>query len=597
MATSRPATVRSHRRHERRRPPVASWIIVVVLAALFVSSTAYGFSKLTRKRCGGRTTATVVAAPETATLLSSLARTWADTTPSVDGTCAAVVIETRDSALMAQALGTDWDAKSGGTPPDVWVPDSTAWVRRASTADTAERMVPDLQPSLARTPAVLAMPKPMAEALGWPSAELSWQDLINKVAADPAGWGAHGKPAWGPFRFGMTDPLKSTAGLLSLMAVLDGDDDGEVTADEQNTVYKLKQERAIYTDTTDQILTALRAADKQGADAALKYVSAFPALEQDVLDYNKANPAVPLVAVYPSNGSADADNPYLVLEAPWATKARQAVAKEFLRYARGPEGRQAFLDAGFRDANRTAGRPLNDTTAFSPRIRTLPRAVLLPESVKQSMDTWTALTRSTNVLLVLDVSGSMATAVPGTGKNRMQLAKEAATAAVTLFADDVNAGLWIFSSRQDGTKDYRSVVPLGKVSDQVGGRSRREQLTTAIAGLRSGGDTGLYDTAAAAHQAVVDAYKAGATNLVVLMTDGKNDDPTGGLTLDQLEDKLTQDNKNADRKVPIVTVGFGDEADFAALQDIARVTGGASYTSKTAFDINQVLLSAVFGRV
>jgi hypothetical protein len=78
------------------------------------------------------------------------------------------------------------------------------------------------------------------------------------------------------------------------------------------------------------------------------------------------------------------------------------------------------------------------------------------------------------------------------------------------------------------------------------------------------------------------------------MTDGKNDDPTGGLTLDQLREKLTQ---NPDRKVPVVTVGFGDEADFAALQDIARTTGGTAYTSKTAFDINQVLLSAVFGRV
>jgi Ca-activated chloride channel family protein len=261
----------------------------------------------------------------------------------------------RDSALMAQALGTDWDPKSLGTPPDVWAPDSTAWVRRASTAPVAERMMPDLQPSLARTPAVVAMPKPMAEALGWPNGDVSWQDLINTVAADPAGWGKYGKPQWGPFRFGMTDPLKSTAGLLSLMAVLDSNDDGEVAPAEQDTVYKLKQERAVYTDTTDQILTELRAADRQGGDAALKYVSAFPALEQDVLMYNKGNPAVPLVAVYPSNGSADADNPYLVLDAPWSVKARQAVAKEFLKYARGPVGRKAFLDAGFRDANRAAG--------------------------------------------------------------------------------------------------------------------------------------------------------------------------------------------------------------------------------------------------
>ena len=46
-------------------------------------------------------------------------------------------------------------------------------------------MMPDLQPSLARSPAILAMPKPMAQALGWPTGDLSWQDLINKVAVDP----------------------------------------------------------------------------------------------------------------------------------------------------------------------------------------------------------------------------------------------------------------------------------------------------------------------------------------------------------------------------------------------------------------------------
>jgi Ca-activated chloride channel family protein len=495
---------------------------------------------------------------------------------------------------MAQALGSQWDPKSG-TAPDVWVPDSSAWVRRASTAAIAERMMPDLQPSLARTPNVLAMPKPMAEALGWPDGELSWQDMINKVAADPQGWAKYNKAGWGPFKFGMSDPLQSTAGLLALMAILDGNDDGEVTADEQATLAKLKQERAVYTDTTAQLLDGLAAADRQGAEQGLQYVSAFPALEHDVLTYNKTNPKTQLVAVYPSNGSADADNPYLILEAPWAQKDRQDVAKAFLAYVRGADGRKAFQDAGFRDPNRVAG-PVLSGTSFSARIKTVPRAVLLPESVKQSMDTWTAVTRATNVLLVLDVSGSMGEQVPGTGKTRMQLAKDAAHAAVALFDGDVDAGLWVFSSKQAGTTDYKALVPIGRVGDQVAGKTRRDQMLTAVDKLTPVGDTGLYDTAAAAQQAVADTFKAGATNLVVLMTDGKNDDPTGGLTLEQLRTRL-ETNAGSDRKVPIVTVGYGNDADFAALQDISRASGGALYTSKTAFDINEVLLTAIFGKI
>jgi Ca-activated chloride channel homolog len=588
--------VRSHRRTPARRFPALPWIIVAVVVVLLGGAGTVGYSYLSKKSCTGNVTAQVIAAPATAPTLQSLAQSWQKSKPEVGGTCVNVAIRTRDSAVMAQQLGTDWDTKANGVQPDVWVPDSVAWVNRASTAAVAERMMPDLQPSLARSPAVIAMPKPMAEALGWPTGDLSWQDLINKIAADPQGWAKYGKADWGKFRFGMTDPLDSTAGLLSLMAILDGNDDGEVTPDEQSTVFKLKQLRAVYTETTDQIFAGLAQADKQGQDAALQYVSAFPAIEHDILAYNRTNPKVPLVAVYPSNGSSDADNPYLILDSPWAAKSRQGAAKAFLEYARGPVGRQAFLDAGWRDPNRVAGSALAESASFSPKIKTLPRAVLLPESVTDSMTTWTALTRPTNVLLVLDVSGSMKEQVPGTGKTRLQLAQDAARSAVSLFDGDVTAGLWQFSSKQQGNTDYKSLVTIGKLSDPLNGKSRRDQMLSQIDKLVAVGDTGLYDTAAAAQQALVDAYKPGATNLVVLMTDGKNDDPTGGLNLDQLQQKIAA-NAAGDKKVPIVTVGYGNDADFAALQDISRASGGDLYTSKTAFDINQVLETAIFGRV
>ena len=269
---------------------------------------------------------------------------------------------------MAQALGTDWDTKAG-SPPDVWVPDSTAWVRRASTAAIAERMMPDLQPMLARTPSVLAMPKPMAEALGWPGGELSWQDIINKVAADPQGWAKYSKGDWGTFKFGMSDPLQSTAGLLALMAILDGNDDGEVTAEEQATLAKLKQERAVYTDTTAQLLDDLGKADDQDGNKALQYVSAFPALEQDVLAYNKTNPKVPLVAVYPSNGSADADNPYLILDAPWAEKDNRTSRRQFLAYLRGPAGARCSSTPGSATRTATPAPPSPATPRSAPRSR------------------------------------------------------------------------------------------------------------------------------------------------------------------------------------------------------------------------------------
>ena len=75
-----------------------------------------------------------------------------------------MTILSKDSAEVATALAGEWDTETDGPAPDAWVPDSSAWVRKASADNDAERIMPDRQPSLARTPTVIAMPKPMAEA-------------------------------------------------------------------------------------------------------------------------------------------------------------------------------------------------------------------------------------------------------------------------------------------------------------------------------------------------------------------------------------------------------------------------------------------------
>jgi Ca-activated chloride channel family protein len=167
---------------------------------------------------------------------------------------------------------------------------------------------------------------------------------------------------------------------------------------------------------------------------------------------------------------------------------------------------------------------------------------------------------------------------------------------VALFGADTRVGLWAFSTKLDGGKDYRQLVPLGPLTDTVSaGRSRRDALLAAIDGLKTGGDTALYDTAVAAQKAVLSNYRDNATNLVVLMTDGKNDNPAGGLTLEQATQNLKA-NFSAAKPVRLVTVGYGGQADFAALQAMSRATSALSYASPSAFDINKVLLSAIFGR-
>lgn len=597
MPYGRPATVRSHRRGgPRRRLAIAPWLVIATVVVLVGGGLTAGYVYLIKGGCTGEATATVVVTPRIETIMQSLSQRWQETSPQVKGVCARVTVSAKDSAEVANALAGEWDTKTQGEPPDAWVPDSTAWVRRASVDADAERIMPDLQPSLARSPTVIAMPREMAQAAGMTGDPLTWKEIIDKLnVAD--GWKSYQHAEWGQFKVGLADPQVSTAGLLALMAISDTDDSGDVDETEQATLLGLKKVIKLQVGTTNEIFTGLTNAADQNADVALKYVSAFPALEQEVLSYNLKNPKVPLVAVYPKDGTAEADFPYLVLNAAWAQPQRQDVATAFMRYVRSASGKASFLDAGFRDANRAPGKDLKPANGVTEKITALPRAVLLPESVQHAAASWTAVTRPTNVLLVFDCSGSMAGKVKGTGKSRMDLTKAAAVNALALFDDQARVGVWSFSTSQQG-KDYREVVPIGALGDANNATTQRDALLKAIDNLRPGGNTGLYNTVWAAHQNVRASFQAGAVNMVVLLTDGADDNNIANtVSLDKLVNDLKAQSADAGKRIPVVTIGLGIDSNSDVLRQISGATQAPTYSSPTSFDISQVLLSALFGRV
>jgi Ca-activated chloride channel family protein len=580
---------------------------VTLVSVLVVTGVSFGYRQLLAQTCSGQQTARIVASPSIAAQLSTFATEWANTEPSVgDGTCAQVVVEPRDASDVAGALAAGWDA-SVGEPPDVWVPASTAWAQLAAASDQAEPLLPDLRPSVARTPTVIAMPEPMAALLDWPDTRLQpdaavrWESLLEEFADDTEGWARFDRPEWGQFRFGMSNPARDTAGLLALTAILDSDETGDTSAAELDNAFRLYRllDPEMYFETTEELLGSLASVDDEGAEQALQHVSAFPALEQDVLEYNRGNPEVPLAAVYPANGNIEADHPYLVLNADWMTDGKRQVAEAFLDYLRTEQPQQALREAGFRGTrNREAGGDITEQFGLVPELVALPRALLVPEAVTLTIDQWTALTRRSNVLIAFDVSGSMLEEVPGTGEVRLDRATEAAAETVQLFTDDDQVGFWEFSTALDGNLDYRSLVTLGRLGDQLeDGRTRRQQLVDAINGLGTAADTGLYNTIQAAYDAVLANYDDAATNLVVVITDGEDD--TGdrpGISLDELLAHL--DSAAAEgQQVRVVTVSVGEEPDYEIMQRISEATGSQAYQSRDGFDLVDVLRSAVFSGV
>jgi Ca-activated chloride channel family protein len=587
-SSGRSSTVRSHRRGgPRRRFPLGAVLIIAGVLVLGGGLTA-GVVVLKKDSCTGKATATVVVARRIQAIMTKLADDWAQTNPNVNGVCGSVVIAAKESPDMVSALGNaEWDP-TVGPAPDVWVPESSAWVRKASADADAERIMPDLPPSLARTPIVIAMPRPLAEAAKMLDTPLTWLQIVDKLSPSK-GWQTYQHPEWGAFKVGLSDPQDSTPGLLALMAISDTNDDGEISPAEQSKLLDLKKVIAVKTNSTDDILTGLRAAMDQGQTNALTYVSAFPALEQDVLAYNLSQPKMPLVAIYPDDGIAEADFPYLVLNAKWSNTTRKDVATAFGRFARGPQGKAAFQAAGFRDPNRIPGPAMTAANGVTDKLTGLPRAVLLPESVQHAAATWTAITRPTNLLLVFDTSGSMGTEVLGTGKTRLDLTKAAALGALDLFDDSAQVGAWEFSTVVNG-KDYRQLLPLAPLA------KNRDQVVKSINNLQAGGNTGLYNTTAAACQYVAANYMANATNLVVLLTDGADDNNVaGGLTLDALINTLTTTCGNAQKPVKVITIGLGTNTNSEILRSISAATKAPAFASPNTFDVSQVVLSAIFG--
>lgn len=592
MPNGRSAAVRSHRRSGKRRGGrTVLFILVPVLVAVVAGGGVYGYQQFIANRCEGQTTASIAAAPSTAPLLEQLAKNWATTEPSVGGVCAAVSVRPAASKVVADALQSGTWNDALGPQPDVWVPESSAWFRQAQTGD-AEAILPDLQPSVARSPVVLAMPKAMAQALGWPGKPLDWGKVLDEAAVKTDGWAAYGK-SWGKFKFGMTNPQQSTSGLLALSAIIDRDDDQDISDSERSGLLKLRTVLEVKAEDTDDIMNEFdKKGGGQGGEGGLSYVSAFPALEQEVLAHNKAHPNSQLVAVYPRS-NIEADNPYLVLtNAEWVAKPKQDAARAFLRYVRG-EGRAVFQTAGYRDANRKAGTEFTQDNGVVAELTSLPRGVLLTDAVNETINTWTALTRLTNALFVLDVSGSMGAEVPGLGRTKLDLTKEAARKALDVFEGKGNVGLWSFSSNKSGSKSYIENVPLGPLADEMDGGTRESELKKEINALKAGGNTGMYETVRAAYKAVQAKYVPEAANMVVLLTDGANDDQEKNLNLAGLLAELKKGDPK--RPVIIVTIALGQDANTKVLGQISQATKGPTLASKGAYDVTTVMENAIFG--
>ena len=518
----------------------------------------------------------VVSSQEKSDLLAKLAYEYDQLHNSSN--CIDVRVNTLASGNAEIALARGWTS-TDGPQPTVWTPAATSWLRILGhdlASNDVANLLPDETPSLMQSPLVLAMPRPMAEALGWPNTPVGWGDIL-KLAQDPRGWGLYGHPEWGRFRLGKTSPVQSTSGLHALVAVyyaatgLSADLTASDLEDPKVVEFVRGVEASVlhYGNTVSGFFEALRAADAKRT--ALTYVSAIATEEKQVLDYNAAKPATPLVAVYPKDGTMVADHPYAILSAPWVDANEQAAAGAFLTWLQAPERQRRFMAAGFRDS---AGRLATNFGLSNGIVPEGPAIVLRapsPAVLHLIRSSWENVRKRARVLLVLDVSGSMS-------GDKLRQAKAATIAVIDVFARDDQVGLWSFAT------DVHRLDPI----DLVG--SQRTQLKQSIESLEASGGTALYRATSEAIREVERTWDPNRINAVVLLTDGQNSDqsnPEPG-AMNQLISSQPQSTR-----VPVFTIGYGQDADLNTLKQISQLSGGRSYNAPDPARIGVVFADVV----
>ncbi len=479
----------------------------------------------------------------------------------------------RPIQIHAEAMGSGeavQDILAGTKKPHVFSPASGAYITilndRFQSAGHLKPLSPPGEP-LVLSPIVIAMWRPMATALGWPTKSLGWKDLLQ-VFANPKGWAAFDRAEWGSFKLGHTHPEFSNSGLLAVLAeayagarktrgLTIEDLDAKQT---QSFVHSVEQAIVHYGKSTGFF-------SEKMLERGPSYLSAAVLYENLVIESYAKNPSgTPLVAIYPVEGTFWSDHPYAILDAEWVGADEKEAANAFLAHLKSKPAQERALAHGFRPADPAVriASPIDPEHGADPKQPQTLLEVPNAEVLRKLLEVWKSIKRSADVVLAFDKSGSMA-------GRPLQQAKAGAKAFFDNLQDQDQVTLMFF--------DHSIYPPIGPQTLEKG----RSDLLSRIEAISAGGGTALYDAIAQAYR---DAQERGRQDpsrirAVVVMTDGR--DENSRLRFPDLQRLLSSE----DSSIKVFTIAYGAQADLGVLNRIAEASKGSS-AKGTAETIVQV---------
>jgi len=434
------------------------------------------------------------------------------------------------------------------------------------------------------SPVVLVLPRTVAAKLAKSGMKPSWKMLIpkslpsNATPGSPAAAAAQALAGL-PFQPKILDPAANAAGMASLLALRSVAGHGQAGLVTFVTVARVAQ---FITEPNDRALLHAMFAGSQPTGGV--------ATEQAVWQYNKAHPRQ-VAAIYPTEGSPVLDFP---LVATTANSAKRLALAAFAQAMTGTYAAPAIRAQGLRTPDGVAG------AGFGPALgvdQQTPAQIRLPgaQVVNSVREMWARILIGARMLLVFDVSPSMGRPVPGTSITRLQAMTQLSEQGITLFDTSDVIGLWTFDTGLSDPFNYRVVLPMRPLNQQIGTTTHRDLLLHALAVQRPQVDTitALYQTIRSAFRAVSRGYTPDRFNGVIVNTDGTNYDyRPHALSLKGLVATLRREF-NPQRPVNVLLIGYGHSVDFPAMEQIAKATQGAAYEADSPAAVQKFYLQVL----
>jgi Ca-activated chloride channel family protein len=393
--------------------------------------------------------------------------------------------------------------------------------------------------------------------------EVGWEELVSVLNSEN-GWVDFGIAGGRrSVYYGHTDPMVSSTALSTLIAEFyasaeqNGFTGRRLTLEEVNRPEVQEGVRNIehlirhYSTRTTEF--------KEYIAQGPEYLDFVALEENDLIFINQGKtefqPPERLVALYPKEGTFWHEHPFGIVNpvaADWVTEEQAQAARVFADYVLTEDVQALIMENGFRPANPDVeiDFPFVPENGVDPDQPTTVLDVPEPEVIAAIQQSWSLVKKQADIMLVIDVSGSMG------DNNKLAQAQEAALAFLENMEPTNRVGLTIFSN----TVEVR--VPLDDLE------SNREQLRTWITGLRADGGTELFMAIQETVKTMNDSDDSDRIRAVVILSDGE-DTGERGVTLNDAVNTINA-GRDALNPVIVVPVAYGSDADINALNTIAR---------------------------